>query len=110
MKLSSIWRAYLIRRPSPLSQLLNLYAGVRDGSEREVLDELMDQLIIFPVTKDLAVRGGLFRCDYFKSHGIGLMDAIIAATAEKENAVVVTLNRKHFPMFSTVVVPYVRTQ
>ncbi|MEO7673572.1 MAG: type II toxin-antitoxin system VapC family toxin [Pyrinomonadaceae bacterium] len=87
-----------------------LYAGVRDGKERTVLNELVDKLTVFPITRDVAVKAGLFRRDYFKTHGVGLMDAIIAATAESENAVVVTLNKKHFPMFSTVVVPYVRTQ
>ena len=53
-----------------------------------------------------AVRGGLFRRDYGKSHGVGLADALIAATAELAQATLVTLNAKHFPMLPTVLVPY----
>jgi predicted nucleic acid-binding protein len=48
----------------------------------------------------------LFRRDYGKSHGVGLADALIAASAEMRGAVLVTLNRKHFPMLPTVIVPY----
>jgi len=33
-----------------------------------------------------------------KSHGVGLADAILAATAEVENAELKTLNTKHYPM------------
>jgi predicted nucleic acid-binding protein len=38
-----------------------------------------------------------------------LIDALIAATAEQENARLVTLNRKHFPMLSDVLVPSQKT-
>jgi predicted nucleic acid-binding protein len=54
----------------------------------------------------IAVTGGLFRRTFLKSHNIGIADAVIAATAETERGIVVTLNRKHFPMFSNVIVPY----
>ena len=83
-----------------------LYAGVREGREREILDELIRNSTVIPITEEVAVIGGLYRRDYFKSHGAGLIDAMIAATAEVEKAIVVTLNRKHFPMFSNVIVPY----
>ncbi|MHC4458909.1 MAG: PIN domain-containing protein, partial [Planctomycetota bacterium] len=42
--------------------------------------------------------GGLYKRDYGKSHGVGLADAILAATAEAENAELKTLNTEHFPM------------
>ena len=32
-------------------------------------------------------------------HGVGLADAMLAATAEAENAELKTLNTKHYPMF-----------
>ncbi len=83
-----------------------LYAGVREGAERQSLENLVNKLKVILVTKEIAVKGGLFRRDYFKSHGVGIIDAIIAATAEAENATVVTLNKKHFPMFSNIIVQY----
>ncbi len=46
----------------------------------------------------IAKAGGLWRREYGKSHGTGLADAIIASTAEVEQAELKTLNIKHFPM------------
>jgi len=44
------------------------------------------------------MAGGLYKRDYGKSHGVGLADAILTATAEAENAELKTLNTKHYPM------------
>ena len=82
-----------------------LYAGVRDH-ERPVLDALVSRLQTIPIDRDMARRGGLIRRDYRSSQGVGLIDALIAATAEAHNTTLVTLNRKHFPALSNVVVPY----
>ncbi len=70
------------------------------------MDEFVKNLKVIPITVEIAINGGLFRRDYFKSHGVGLADAIIAATVEAEDVVLVTLNKKHFPMLSKVFVPY----
>jgi predicted nucleic acid-binding protein len=59
-----------------------------------------------PVDLAVAVRGGLYRRDFGKSHSTGLADALIAATAELSGARLVTLNDRHFPMLSDVIVPY----
>jgi hypothetical protein len=83
-----------------------LYAGVRDGAERAALDALIATATVLPVDAATAVRGGLFRRDYGKSRGVGVADALIAATAELAGATRVTLNQKHFPMLASVLVPY----
>lgn len=83
-----------------------LYAGVREGRERKALDAFMQAFEIVVLDASLAERGGLLRRDYGKSHGTGLADALIAASAERQEAVLVTLNRKHFPMLREVLVPY----
>jgi len=83
-----------------------LYAGVRDGKERHLLDQLIPEIDVIAVTAEIAVLGGLFRRKYMKSHRLDVVDAIIAATADKEKARLVTLNRKHFPMFDDVITPY----
>jgi predicted nucleic acid-binding protein len=83
-----------------------LYAGVREGEERVALDSFLRAFEIVPVDTEIAVKGGLYRRDYGKSHSVGLADALIAATAEARHATLVTLNKKHFPMLSTVSVPY----
>ncbi len=75
-----------------------LYAGVKGDTEQAALDNFFSLFRIVPVTAQIAKAGGLYKCDYSKSHGVGLADAIIAATAEAENAELKTLNIKHYPM------------
>lgn len=83
-----------------------LYAGVRDGAERTALDAFITAFDVVLIDEAIAVKGGLYRRSYSKSHNVGLADALIAASAEACGATLVTLNRKHFPMLATVIVPY----
>jgi predicted nucleic acid-binding protein len=83
-----------------------LYAGVREGEEREALDYFTMAFEIVSIDQPIACIGGLNRRDYGKSHGVGLADAIIAATAEVKKADLITLNKRHFPMLTNVIVPY----
>ena len=75
-----------------------LYAGVRGDREQDALEELVSLFRVVPVSGEIAKKGGLYKRDYGKSHGVGLADAILAATAEAESAELKTLNTKHFPM------------
>ena len=86
--------------------LAELYAGVREGQERDALEAIALEFQIIPVDEEIARIGGLFRRDYLKSHNIDLDDALIAATAVREGATLVSLNRKHFPMIADLIVPY----
>ena len=75
-----------------------LYAGVKGDAELTVLENFVSLFHIVPVTVEIAKAGGLYKRDYGKSHGVGLADAILAATSEVENAELKTLNVKHYPM------------
>jgi predicted nucleic acid-binding protein len=83
-----------------------LYAGVREGKERSALDQFVDAFEVVSVDDEIARRGGLYRRDFGPSHGIGLTDALIAASAEQRRVRLVSLNDRHFPMLSDVWVPY----
>lgn len=83
-----------------------LYAGVREGQERTALGAFVGAFEVLPLDQTIAEKGGLLRRDYGKSHGTGLADALIAATAELQRATLVTRNHKHFPMLKHVQVPY----
>ncbi|TVS02673.1 MAG: type II toxin-antitoxin system VapC family toxin [Cyanobium sp. PLM2.Bin73] len=85
-----------------------LYVGVRDGDERQHLDAFVSSFELLNVGPAAAVQAGLWRRHYGRSHGTGLADALIAATAEGAGGTLVTLNRRHFPMLATVLVPYVK--
>jgi predicted nucleic acid-binding protein len=75
-----------------------LYAGVKGANELSVLDNFVSLFRVVPVDSEIAKAGGLYKRDFGKSHGVGLADAILAATASKENAELKTLNVKHYPM------------
>jgi hypothetical protein len=83
-----------------------LFAGVREGKERDILEVFLQGFEIIPVDLAIARQGGLFCHDFRKSHGVGLADARIAATAAARQLPLVTLNRKHFPMLKNLLVPY----
>ena len=85
-----------------------LYAGVKGEAELDTLDNLVSLFRVVPVSVDLARAGGLYRRDYAKSHGVGLADALIAATVVAENAVLVTLNTKYYPMIKGLTPAYVK--
>ncbi|UCF90486.1 MAG: type II toxin-antitoxin system VapC family toxin [Desulfobacterales bacterium] len=75
-----------------------LYAGVKGDAEQAALENFISLFRVVPVSADIAKAGGLYKRDYGKSHGVGLADAILAATAEAEDADLKTLNTKHYPM------------
>lgn len=83
-----------------------LFAGVREGKERTILEELIREFEVAALNENIAQKGGLYRRDYGKSHGVELSDAIIAATADVLGIQLVTLNKKHYPMLKKIHLPY----
>ena len=75
-----------------------LYAGVKGDEEQAALDRFVSLFRVVSVSAEIAKAGGLCKKDYGKSHGVGLADAILYATAEAEDAELKTLNTKHYPM------------
>lgn len=83
-----------------------LFAGVFDAEEQANVEALLSVFCVHDVTVRVAEQGGYFKRDYQPSHGTGLADALIAATADIHDAQLVTLNVKHLPMLDDVIVPY----
>jgi len=78
--------------------IAELYAGVKGENELAVLNNFISFFQTAPLDAEIARAGGLYKRDYGKSHGVGLADALLAASAEKVNAQLKTLNVKHYPM------------
>ncbi len=58
---------------------------------------------------EIAIDAGRYRKNFLASHGLLLRDALIAASAKKVGAILVTLNQKHSPMKDIKIqVPYRR--
>ena len=85
-----------------------LYAGVKGEAELRTVDALLALFRIVPVTAELGRAGGLYKEAYGRSHGVGLADALVAATADAEGAELLTLNVKHYPMFAMLRPAYVK--
>ena len=75
-----------------------LYAGVKGDAEAATLQSFVALFRVVPVTAEIARVAGLYKRDYGRSHGVGLADAVLAATAQAENAELKTLNTRHYPM------------
>jgi len=83
-----------------------LFAGVKGSAEQGALEEFFSLFRIVPVSFGIAKAGGLYKSKFGRSHGVGLADAILAATAEAENAELKTLNTKHYPMLKGLTPAY----
>lgn len=83
-----------------------LLAGMR-AAERSETRALMSTIEWLDVDDDLAERAGTLAARFVRSHpGIEVVDFVIAATAERLEARLLTRNRKHFPMFADLGDPY----
>ena len=86
--------------------IAELYAWVREGDEQTVLERFLGAFRIIVLDAEIAIEAGRMRNRYGKSHGVGLADAMIAASVAATGSAFVTRNRKHYPMLKRVSVPY----
>ncbi len=105
---SLIERALGARVPVFASTLtkVELLAGMR-SHERSVTRALIDAMRWAPVTDEIAERAGALARSHRTSHReVGIVDYVIAATAEAQHAELWTLDVHHFPMFPELAPPY----
>lgn len=79
--------------------LAELIAGARQQRDERTAERLFGEFVVLPVTAEIARRAGAWKRLFEPSHGVGLADAIIAATAEHHELPLATLNVRRFPMF-----------
>src|ERR1039457_1346184 len=78
--------------------LIEVYTGMRPGEE-EATAALMDRLLYYDVTREIAKRAGSIRYQWRRQgQTLSLADATIAAVALHHNLALLTDNWKHFPM------------
>jgi predicted nucleic acid-binding protein len=79
--------------------------AMRDD-ESALIDEWFASILWLDVTTELADRAGDHGQRWGRSHGLGVVDAIVAAAAEQLDARLATLNVRDFPMFPDLQPPY----
>jgi predicted nucleic acid-binding protein len=98
---------HLAARPSvSVVTMAELYAGIRNERERDRIEALPAVLAICDVDLEIARLAGSYLLQYRRSHGVGMPDALIAATARVHGARLVTRNTRHFPMLDDLLMPY----
>jgi predicted nucleic acid-binding protein len=83
-----------------------LISGARNDEEEAVVNELLSTIHLLDVDENIAREAGRLRRRFLRSHNIETADALIAATSILHRVQLVTLNRKHYPMLTDVLVPY----
>ena len=76
------------------------------ADEQTRMDDLFRRIRWLEVSADLADRAAEHGRRWGRSHGLSVIDAIVAAAAEELDAHVATLNVRDFPMFSDLQPPY----
>lgn len=85
---------------------VEIEGGMR-SAEHGPVALLMSALDLVPVTDEIAARAAGHLRSYRRSHqGIDVVDYVIAATSEVLGADLLTLNVKHFPMFTRLRPPF----
>jgi predicted nucleic acid-binding protein len=81
---------------------LELIVGARNNKEVTQIDQLVAAYSAIPLTTEIGNSSyGLLR-QFAKSHGLRVFDSLIAATAIEENLTLLSKNKKHFQMISTL--------
>jgi predicted nucleic acid-binding protein len=86
--------------------ITELRAGQRSRREEAGIDRYVEVFNPIDVSVSIAEKAGEFRRTFGRSHGVGPIDAIIAATADIHGLPLATLNLKQFPMFPGLDRPY----
>ena len=90
--------------------VMELIQDARNAHEvRQALKLVVPFSVVWPNEADFAVALANF-ATYHVSHGLGVLDALIAACAVGRSATLLTFNTKHFSMVPSLVIaePYVR--
>lgn len=97
----------LAERPHVCSvSAMELAAGARSQREEKRIVALLEQFRRLDLDEPVFYLAGALLRHYRSSHGLDILDALIAATAEHHGLKLATLNVKHFPMFGRLRAAY----
>lgn len=74
--------------------------------ERQAAERLMGSIRWLAVDEEVARRAGALGRTWRRSHRLGTVDLVIAATAQAVDARLATSNTRHYPMFDGLTPPY----
>ncbi|KKQ42645.1 MAG: PilT protein domain protein [Microgenomates group bacterium GW2011_GWC1_37_8] len=88
----------LNRQSASIIAKLELIAGLKSKREIKSIENMFKdlQIKILPMTEEISDMSENIFVKYYHSHGIGILDSFITATALVYNEELVTRNTKHF--------------
>jgi hypothetical protein len=80
---------------------MELVQGCRDRQEVILLKRFLNDYVVhvLPLTPEVGHRADTWMEEFALSHGVGLADCLIAATASQQGMTLFTANAKHFRCF-----------
>jgi predicted nucleic acid-binding protein len=85
-----------------------IYSGIMPEEEERVAS-LFESMEEVPVDGRVAEDAGRYRKTFLVSHKLFLPDALIAASAKRVGAILITLNKKYYPMTDIEIqIPYMK--
>lgn len=89
---------------------MELFLGARTKAEQRSVRQLVQRFEVLPLSEMISVRARNLAVRYARSHGLTIPDALIAATAIANRALLLTRNVRHFSFIPRlrVRVPYDR--
>jgi predicted nucleic acid-binding protein len=77
--------------------IYELYAGMRQEEEKAT-EDFIRAFYIEPITLDISKKAGIRRFKHSKQGmTLSIVDCIIAETAQTNNHLIATMNKKHYP-------------
>lgn len=100
----------LYGQSTSIATKLELIVGKKTKKDIKKVDSLLEslQIKILPLTEDISNKAENILVKFYHSHGIGILDSFIAATAITFNEELVTRNTKHFDFIPNlkIITPY----
>lgn len=83
---------------------MELILGCRNKNEITLLKRFLVEgsFRVIPLSQEIGNRADLYLEEKFLSHGVGLPDVLIAATASLQGQPLFTANAKHFRCFTDI--------
>lgn len=78
---------------------MEVLAGCRNRFEQETAKTFMEDFAILPIEADESMRASNLYSRFHLSHGVGILDCLIASTAILRKLDFFSRNQKHFKMF-----------
>ena len=81
---------------------MELFQGVRNKTERAAIRRFLIHFNAVPLTENIGHRASIYIEEYSLKIGIGIADALIAATAAENGLTLYTGNARHYRSISEV--------